>query len=149
LGRNALKNLDQTDEVDGAACDFTDVKIENLFKEMKQSVKCYDACFSGSDFVDWLTVWKDWSRDRCRDFGNILLQRGFFEPLVQTPVPINLRKFEDDGSIYRFSYGGRTSYNLEQNLGSVSAGIVLINAGGQYFHTNEKTLSAAPGTFFQ
>jgi len=47
--------------------------------------------------------------------------------------------------IYKFSFSIASGFY--QNPG-VSADVVVINAGGQIFHTNEKTLTSIPNTYF-
>jgi len=48
--------------------------------------------------------------------------------------------------LYKFPFN--ISSNFYQIPGSTSPGVVAINAGGQIFHTTEKTLSTIPDTFF-
>jgi len=97
----------------------------------------------GNELVDWLTVRNNWAREKCIQFGELLLNQGFMKSVSPTSGP---NQMKDDGTVYRFVHPARPN-SVQGESGKIS-GPLIINARGQLFTTQLKTLTKIPGSYF-
>jgi len=97
----------------------------------------------GNEVVDWLTVRTNWVREKCIQFGTLLLKQGFLRSVSPT-IPGGFQ-MKDDGTVYRFTH---PSIPNSEESGKISTSPLIINARGQLFTTQHKTLTKIPGCYF-
>lgn len=123
------------------------LEIDTMIQEMKKSVKFYQLCFIGfigEELIEWFSQWKNWSPSKSLAFARYLLK----ERIIIEAQPSQSSKNSEFYKNYVYKFPFNISSNFYQIPGNTSNGVIAINAGGQLFHTTEKTLSSIPDTYF-
>jgi len=147
--RSAILN-DSGDKLKRTITDNTDgdyipnLQIDIMVKEMKNSIQFFNLAFlgiMGSDLIEWITFWKNWPRPKSIQLASYLLKT----KLIKAISPNLKKKPFSDNIVYKFSFNLATDF---YQIPGPSPDVVIINIGGQIFHTNEKTLTSIPNTYF-
>lgn len=111
---------------------------------MKNSVHFFNLAFlgiMGSDLIEWISTWKNWNRTKSTQYASHLLK----SKIIKAIHPNHEKKPFTDTVYYKFTINLATDFYYQM---SAPPDVIIINIGGQIFHTNEKTLTSIPNTYF-